>query len=426
MSLLALSAVVYQTNMRRTLIIAGAVVVLILLLVGAYFLFFIHSNKTLTGTPGSAPFGTSSGTAQTPASPVGAAVASAGTQITQNFVKITDGPVAVGVSLNDILEPVAQSTASSTASTSVPAMKSVAEIRYVDRDSGNIYAYRFTDRTLTRLTNRTLPGIVEASWSLGGGTAFLRFASGANTDEHVETYALPIGNEGGGYILERDLAQAFAVGSSTVDTLRPTTDGSVGTSAKLDGSSPHTILTTPLSSLRIISGGASLFAYTLPSVNLSGYAFRVDGKTGNLTRLAGPLPGLSILPSPSGKLVLVSYATGGTLNLAVIDGTTGAAVALPLATLAEKCAWTSDGSRVYCSVPRQLSTGLPDDWYQGTLSFDDRIWKIDLSSRVATLVLDPGTTSAGTIDAIALTLDQNSSVLSFTNKSTGALYALGL
>ena len=101
---------------------------------------------------------------------------------------------------------------------------------------------------------------------------------------------------------------------------------------------------------------------------------------------------------------------------------TGAVTALPVATLAQKCVWTADEKSLYCAVPRSFGGNLPDDWYQGTASFADRLWRIDLSGRVATLVVDLSGVSGASMDAVGLALDPASKALAFMNKRDGSFW----
>jgi hypothetical protein len=124
--------------------------------------------------------------------------------------------------------------------------------------------------------------------------------------------------------------------------------------------------------------------------------------------------------------VVYSYLDRGKLALAVFDTTTHVATRLPLVTLPEKCAWTSDSLSLYCGVPTSMTGTMPDDWYQGTVSFSDRLWKIDLAGRVATLVIDPKQAGNTDIDMEGLTVDRTNDVLVFTNKRDESLYAYDL
>lgn len=417
--------------MRRILIIIAAIVLLIAIGVGIYFWIFASkggitaksgvsqfpsSGAVSTGTTGSGPS----------AQELGVPLPGAGTDIAPKLVRITDRPVALG-GVATYVPAKKPSTATSTASgTPISAYNPDVRVEYIERESGNVYAYMAHARTLTRLSNKTLPGITKASWLSDGSQAYAQFIQATDNDEHVATYALPANGEGG-YFLEQDLTQILTKGTSTLVTLLSTTDGSSATVSTPSGAGLRTLFTTALSSIRLAFMGSNYLVTTKASSQMDGYAFMVDGKSGAFTRVLGPLQSLTTLPSPSGTLVLYSYLDRGKVALAVLDTSTHAATRLPLATLPEKCAWTTDSKTLYCGVPTTaLGAQEPDNWYQGVSSFSDRLWKIDLASRVATLVVDPKQAGNTDIDMVGLSLDQTNDVLIFSNKRDGTLYAYDL
>ena len=123
-------------------------------------------------------------------------------------------------------------------------------------------------------------------------------------------------------------------------------------------------------------------------------------------------------------------AVGGDVPQAAgdLDEFTRAVVALPVATIADKCVWTADESAIYCGIPTNPSASYayPDDWYQGAISFNDRIWKIDVAGRLAQLTLDFSTTAKQSLDAEALSIDPLGKELVFVNKIDGSLWAYQL
>lgn len=412
--------------MQRTLFIAASIVVILGIAIGGYLLFFAPKGAELS--TGNNPFantdaGNSSGGSAAP--DANTPVPGAGKDLAPSFVQITAQPVAVGFSALFIPSQTI-STPSTTATTSdLSKTPSEVDVRYIDRASGNVYSYRFHQRSLTRLSNKTLPGVEHAVWLSNGTLAFGQYLSKDTVEnEHVETYALPVSGEGG-YLLERDIEQVLVASSSSLFTLQSNQSGSTGTLAKPDGSGGKLAFSTPLSSVVAAFAGKNLVVYTKPSVNMGGYGFTVDA-AGTLTRTLGPLNGLSVLPSPSGKSLLYSYVDQGTLRLALLDVATRAATLLPVATLSEKCVWASDEHSTYCAVPTTLSGSLPDEWYQGVVSFSDRLWQIDLTSRVAFLLINPNVVAKQSIDAVGLTVDTKSDVLIFSDKKTGALYGYDL
>ncbi len=411
--------------MKRALIIVSILIVVIGVLVGVYFFFFAPSahltvSHSTTGFPSAS---TKSSTSQNDSG-------GAGTVVAPNLVKITAGPVAAGEVAFDIapvLQSVATPLATTSASTAAPSTPTVTpgdtEVRYVDRESGNIYSYRVSARSLTRISNKTLPGVQEVSWFTDGSLAFMRFLTKAGSAEHINTYALP-SNGLGGYFLEQDISQALVIGPSTLFTLNTGSGSSVGSTAHADGTNAQTLFTSPLTSIIARVAGSGVMAVTKATSELDGYAFAVNGNA--FTPVLGPLRGLTVLPSPSGKQILFSYVDSNIFHMAILDLGTGSVTKLPLATLAEKCIWTPDDSALYCAIPVSITGNQPDDWYQGVSSFSDRIWRIDLNTRLATLVLDPLINGKVTIDAVNLTLDPNSQVLVFRNKIDSSLWAYSL
>lgn len=415
--------------MKRTLIIIGAVLLVIAIGIGAYFLFFAPKKGGIVVDTGQNPFGTSgdytgAGDGQ---QPTGDTVKT-GEEVAPNLVRITQGPVALGslvfLAPKEITEEEGPDTGTSSAAKAKKTIL-VPEVRYVERKSGNVYKYEFNEKLLSRISNRTLPGIQEAAWTPDGKTAFLRFLSSNDSGtELVETYALPTESEGG-YLLESGLDQVIVSGTSTVITLLPSTTGSIATAARADGANAKTLFTSSLSSLRLYPAGKGVGAFTKPSAQMDGFGFMVSA-AGAFDRILGPYRGFTMLPSPSGKQVAYSYLSGQTLVANVMDTATRASTALPVALLPEKCVWAADEQSIYCAVPRSMSGSWPDSWYQGAVSFSDRIWKIDLAARTAVLVVDPVAVANTPIDGVSLSIDANSDVLLFTNRADGSLWAYDL
>lgn len=405
--------------MRRTLIIAAVVIVVLGLGVVAYFYFF-PTTASVTTAPGAttgtglpvggqeAPLpgettGTgTSGTAITPGAP---------TEVSARLIKISAGPVVPGEAVV---------SKAGTASSSPEAT-----INYIERQSGNVYAYSTLSKTLTRISNKTIPGIQSAEWLPNASTAFVRYLSGADFST-INTYALPASGAGG-FFLSQNLA-GISVSSTSIMTLASGVNGSSVSTARTDGTHSTGVFTTPLSAIRASFAGKNQYlVYTKPSSSIAGDAFLVDS-TGHFSRIAGPLNGLSALASPLGKWVLVSYTLNGTLQMQLISTATGSALPLPVTTIADKCVWASNDSSFYCGIPMSPPStyNYPDDWYQGAMHFSDRIWKIDTAGRYAQLVLDFNKETSAVLDAEALAIDPLGTTLVFVNKNDGSLWSYSL
>ncbi len=117
---------------------------------------------------------------------------------------------------------------------------------------------------------------------------------------------------------------------------------------------------------------------TKPSGSVPGYMYTIDPAKKNLIQVFGGINGLTTLTSPSGKLVLYGNSA---LTLSIYHTDTKTSDVLGIKTLPEKCVWNKTGDTIYCAVPKSINSGLyPDAWYQGEVSFNDQIWKIDVKT----------------------------------------------
>ncbi|HVW82969.1 MAG TPA: hypothetical protein VHC68_03450 [Candidatus Paceibacterota bacterium] len=413
--------------MQRYLIIGAVAVVALGIAAAAYFLFFSPAPSVVVApagdtfgeeSAGTSTGGLGGGGAGAPAGDAGASssppvvIPSGAQEVAARLLEVDPGPVVAGALALDIVSTTTGTTTHDVA------------IDYLSRQSGNIFSYHFNTHSLIRTSNRTVPGIQSAQWLASGATAYVQYLSG-DDNATVNTYALPASGAGG-FFLPQDIGE-LAVGASSLLYLASGDNGTIATVEKPDGSAPAQAFTTPLSQVRAqFAGKGRYLVYTKPSASIPGYAFLVSG--GAFSEVAGPLNGLVALASPEGDYALISYASAGVLKMELVDLATRAALPLPVATIADKCAWAVDESAVYCGVPIDPAAdyAYPDDWYQGAVHFSDRIWKIDVAGRYAELVTDLSTTASEPIDATDLALDPKSLVLVFRNKTDSSLWAYQL
>ena len=401
---------------KRTLAIIASLIVAIGIVLALYFVLFSDTAELVVTDD---PFaGTGSGLAD--GEGLAEMDSGAGEEVAVGLVRISDRPVAEGVIA---ITRVSTTTTPVENASGTPALAETritdTEVRFIDRASGNIYRYLAHERSLTRLSNKTLPGVQEASWLSDGSVAYARFLTEGDS---VATYVLPDNGEGG-FFLEQGLSTAKATPSDALFTLLSGATGTVGSIARSDGTNSRTIFTSLISSLMAHPTSAGFFAHTKASVFLDGYAFQINSTSGAFTRILGPLRGLSVLPSPDGTRLLYSYVDRGAVRLSVYDVASRSSTALPVATLTKKCGWAADSLSAYCGVPLSLPTGLPDFWYQGAVTFTDRLWRIDMEDRLATLVIDPNSVAEESIDAVAVHTDPEEDVLFFTDRRSGSLWA---
>lgn len=400
--------------MRRNLIIAAVSLLFVVGLGVAAYIYFSSGTRVAVTPKGGAGLpmvgqkAAGGGTAASGSTTGGGAPV----VVSARLVKISAGPVVPGMSVID------RKAVSASSSPEVA-------VNYIERQSGNVFSYLVGAKTLTRTSNRTVPGIQSALWLPDGSTAFVRYLSGDDVST-VNTYALRA-NGSEGFFLPQNLSD-IAVSSTSVLALASGVNGSTASLLRTDGTRSTTAFSSPLSSLRVsFAGKTAYLAVTKPAAALSGSAFLVSA-SGRFSRLVGPLYGLTALPSRSGKWLLASHVVGSDMRTELVNTTSGETLPLPIKTIADKCVWTTDDSAVYCGVPENPPAGYayPDDWYQGAAHFSDRIWKIEVAGRYAQLVLDFSKEADGELDAESLALNQLGTVLVFVNKNDGSLWSYQL
>lgn len=395
--------------MRRLFTILAVILSLLVVGVGGYFYFFSSPAEITTVPGGSLPV---AGQGELPDFSVNENPASLENPVpvSLRLVKISSGPVVPGsIAINKA------GTASSSAQTIAS---------FIERSSGNVFTYVVQTKTLSRTSNRTLPGIQSAKWLPDASLAFVRYLSGDDYGT-INTYGLPA-NGANGFFLSQNLADV-AVSSKELLTLASGVNGSSVSVGKTDGSKMTEVFSTPLSAAHVSFAGSKYLVYTKPTSSLEGFAFLADNR-GTLSRVAGPFRGLVALASPSGRRVFVSHTDSGALYSTLVDVSTGESLALPVSTIADKCVWSADSTAIYCGVPKNPPRGAsyPDDWYQGAVHFSDRLWKIDVESRYAQLILDFETETDSKLDVEDLSIDPLGTNVFFVNKNDGSFWNYSL
>lgn len=333
-------------------------------------------------------------------------------QAPDRIVQVSKGPVVPGMIA---LDPIGSATSTSGVT-----------IRYIERRSGNIYSYATRTGAITRINNKTLPGIQSATWIHDGSMAYVRYLS-SDDSLTLNTYAFHATSTEG-FFLPQGLS-GIAVSTNRILMLASSASGSSASLTSFDGSNDSKVFSTPLSALRTSFAGPDHYlAFPKPSASFTSAAYLVSRATERWTRIFGPQHGLIALASPSGDYLLVSYNQNGEMRLAIVDTDTAEATVLPVSTLADKCVWALDSATIYCGVPVKPrgEYAYPDDWYQGAVSFSDRVWKIDVDGRYAQLVLDFPSEVSDRLDATALAINPDETVLAFINKNDGSLWAYTL
>lgn len=197
-------------------------------------------------------------------------------------------------------------------------------------------------------------------------------------------------------------------------------------------SNPLRIFESPFSSWEVSwPHKDAIILQTKSSGRAQGHLFSLNPTTGRLTKKLGSIYGLTSLADNRGSVVLYSQTTkqGKNMSAFLFDSTTRETKNLQSQTVADKCAWGNERTELlFCAVPDTLGNEtLPDEWYQGKVSFTDQFWMINTETTEDTLLFENERRSFGVeIDAINVSLNEDEDTLFMLNKKDLSLWNLSL
>jgi hypothetical protein len=327
-------------------------------------------------------------------------------------------------------------------------------VRYIARENGFVYDVDPKTGASTQLTNTTIPRIYEAFWAKNGSVVVMRYLKYDDVSRkdtiktQIAELVLPTTGEssstdmfGSLSVSDSQLPDNISALSVSADGqklfyLLPVVDGISGTIVNIDTKAATEIFRNSFSEWipQLLDSGDVILT-TKASVNVPGYAYLYHATTKTLARMVREKNGLTTLATPRANRMLYSENLMGNTILSLYDtkgfvqdegGVTHTAP-LQLATLPEKCAWSKNGVRVYCgafaSTPQAQ---IPDDWYQGVLSFNDTFWTIDTDLADLVFLADPKKEIGKTFDVIEPFVDKTEDHFFFINKNDSTLWSMRL
>jgi hypothetical protein len=331
------------------------------------------------------------------------------TFITQNILKELQATTTQGTSTITITKTV---RATSTA------------LIFVDKATGYIYSYQVETGDIMQISNTVITGVHDAYFLDNGTKVIMRYIDRERNSIVGLIAKVPTISEKGQasslenieYLTSQILSITTNKNKDQAAYLVKTDSGSA--IYTISSKKPTLVTTSPFTDWSLSYGGQTLYATTKPSAYVLGVTTRVpsfDSEVGEKTGLLS-LPGENgvLLNSMWGKQGLVTFLSENG-NLKVIKDVT----------LAQKCAW-GDKMFLVCAIPKNLprsEEGLPDDWFQGRVSFEDTLVTINTqtgeSYPIYTFPEDKGT-----FDVTNISLLKGNILFSFNKKQNGSLWIL--
>jgi hypothetical protein len=348
-------------------------------------------------------------------------------QEAQAFVQVWNKP-ATGNSLvsRSYLKEINATTTSGTSTVQV--MKTVRAtstvLMFVDRSTGYVYGYNTESGKTYQISNTTIPGVYNAYIFSSGNRVVMRYLDSTRktivsilaTIPNVEEDHDPQALSSVSYLPNNISSVTVSDSKAALSYLVPNNLGSSVYTITAKGTS-HTA-DSPFSEWLLSYGGEQLYATTKASAYLLGETVSLP----SFGRLLGDKTGLTSTPSREGTLFNSMWSKTG-LSTFVTSGSL--VIPMNVQTLAAKCSQATL-SNFICGVPKTLphgDEGLPDDWYQGTVSFDDTLMLVNTKdgSAYSLYSFDP---SFGATDVTHIALDSKATLISFIRKQDSTLFLL--
>ena len=310
-------------------------------------------------------------------------------------------------------------------------------IRYVERGTGHIVETTDDSLESVKISNTTIPKVPQAIWSPNGQSVIMRYIKDGT--DSIYSFSANIVKATTTQDVSKNPKSAFLPANITQLSVSPSGDkifylintegDSVGAISNTDGSNKNPIFKSAVTEWLVSWPNKETLALaTKPSSGIPGYLFFLNSKTGVVSKVLSDINSLTALVSSTTKNILYSESGDDSIKLNYYTLKNNQNKALSFRTLPEKCVWSKiEEFTVYCAVPKTIEDGeYPDSWYQGFMSFNDNIWKIDLKTNSSELVYNLQKESGEEFDIVDPFLSGDDEYLFFTNKKDLTFWSLSL
>lgn len=292
-------------------------------------------------------------------------------------------------------------------------------MRYAEAGTGHIFEIDLVSGAEKRISNVSVPTASEAVFSPNGEYVAIR--SGYTNTNEVILITLRDGNGTSRVLPHQPVSLAF---SNQNELLFSEVSGTntEGKSYNLTTAETKRIFTIPFTAVTMIWSSATNtphYAYPKASSKLMGYLYQIEG--GEVRRL--PIQGYGLTATANARYIAFTYLNETQVESYAYDTRDGSFTKSPITTLSDKCIFdTTNENKMYCGYDLATQfTAFPDNWYQGEVSFDDRIWEV-VPGRAASQQNYPLQSVGRSVDMNDLAISPDGKYVSFINKNDRTLW----
>lgn len=251
------------------------------------------------------------------------------------------------------------------------------KLLFYAKAGGDIYESDFLGKEKKKISNITILGILEAQWSPLKDKALVWYLDGGEIKKFIQNIST---TTQAAFLPQAAYTASWSPDGSSMAYILPNKNEFDLVISDSSARNPKIRFKTPINDFQIFWTGQNQLSFNSASSGFAPsilYVFNLKG--GSFSKIIDNIYGFVPLWSPDGKQLLYSATNnngkGLSLYLKKADGKT---LKLKVATLPEKCVWSSDSKEIFCASPRALNTGpMPDEYYQGLTDFSDKFIKID-------------------------------------------------
>ncbi|NQV87938.1 MAG: hypothetical protein HQ402_00075 [Parcubacteria group bacterium] len=318
--------------------------------------------------------------------------------------------------------------------------KTATFIRYVDRAVGHIYDVDTQTWATIKISNTTIPKIYDTLWVNNGSGLIMRYLDETGSIQNFYTdIKKPTNVATSTNQTPTQLEGVFLPSNINEMATSPKTDrfvyftntntNATGIISNLDGKKRTPIFSSPFTEWLVSWPKEGIVTLTTkPSSNVVGIMYFLNTINGNLNKIIGDVPGLTTLTNSDASKVLYSGNRSNNIELNIYTIEDDSNRLAGLSTLPEKCVWSKkDTDIVYCGVPKVTPSGsYPDLWYQGVVSFNDDLWKIDTKTGTTEIIAHIKDLSETEMDVSKPFLTTKEDFFIFINKKDLTLWSFDL
>ncbi|MBU3925599.1 hypothetical protein KJ763_00305 [Patescibacteria group bacterium] len=300
-------------------------------------------------------------------------------------------------------------------------------IKYIEKSTGHIFEINPDGQNRNRISNTTILKSFESFWSTDGNSLIVRYLEDSGDYFNIRNFSgsFSASTSLEGIFLPNDIKSlVVSPEEKSIFYLIPSGDSNIGLTASFLNEKKKQIISIPFGEFNVSWPSKNIISFnTKPSAEIEGHVYFLNLKTGGFNKIFGDIKGLVSLVSPDASKILFSQTSGKRIISKIYDIDKKTESGFWVNTIPDKCVWSKkEKGVIYCGTPNSLpNADYPDEWYQGLVSFNDSLWKINIDIGESILVAPDLN-----MDMINLSLTPDEDYLVFINKKDNTLFSLKL